>query len=460
MGIQGFWPFFVKNYYDVFTSLSDLEAFRGQTWVIDTSIYMYKFATRQSFVQEFLQQAYDLRACGITPIYIFDGCKHPVKQHEHARRREQTRRSLENAANRAELLQKLTTTPNLSVVQARELMAAYATDEVVKAMSNTAVADITGCEDVEIELNVQSLIASIQERHDKQETRTLRVPDEHYHILMQTFDTHNIPFVIAQGDAEKLGAQMCRDGRAHALVTDDGDALVFGASVVIRNLFRPGKSGMEAVYLDKLLCKLQLTQEQMVDMAVMCGCDYTESRGIPGLGPAKALKVLQKHGTLETYLASSDWWSKLATLDNFSLDTFQYKTARAVFLDKNNQVFYESRAINAASQSIQAIIQLMQSSYDTDINVADNTTAAEVIDHTASTNNVHVDDSVHKLIDVSVDVHVDDAVHETVDVSVDDAVDVVGLDPVDNSLLNHNNTVNTVVTSGTDMMVDDALPTF
>ena len=339
MGIQGFWSFIVKNYYEAFTSLSDLSAFAGQTWAIDTSIYMYKFALKENYIEAFLQQAADLQTWGITPLYIFDGQRHPDKLHEHVRRREQARRYLENAAVRTDLLAKLTAATNLSLDDARELLTTHVTDEVQKALSNTAVAEMTGCDDVEIELDLTAVISKIRERHDRQESRVIKVPDENYHQLMQIFHARNIAYCIAAGDAEKLGAQLCRTGRVQALVTDDGDALAFGATVVIRNLFRPGKSGMEAVSLYALLTLMQITQEQLIDVAIICGCDYTESRGLPGLGPNKALKVIQKYGSLQAFLASPEFTSKY---ESFDLNKFQHEQARAIFMDDSNQLAFES----------------------------------------------------------------------------------------------------------------------
>jgi 5'-3' exonuclease len=339
MGIQGFWSFVVKNYYEAFTSLGDLSAFDGQTWAIDTSIYMYKFALKEDFIEAFLQQAEELKTWGITPVYIFDGQRHPDKLHEHVRRREQARRYLENAAVRTDLLAKLTADTNLSTEEARELLTTHVTDEVQRSLSNTAVAEMTGCDDVEIELDLNAVITKIRERHARQDSRVIKVPDENYEQLMQVFNARNIAYCIAVGDAEKLGAHLCRTGRVQALVTDDGDALAFGATVVIRNLFRPGKSGMEAVSLYALLALMQITQEQLVDLAIICGCDYTESRGLPGLGPVKALKVMQKYGSLQAFLDSPEFLSKYETFD---LNKFQYEQARAIFLDSSNQLGFSS----------------------------------------------------------------------------------------------------------------------
>lgn len=42
---------------------------------------------------------------------------------------------------------------------------------------------------------------------------------------------------------------------------------------------------------------LGLTDDQFIDMCILCGCDYCPS--IKGIGPKTALSLLQKHGDME-----------------------------------------------------------------------------------------------------------------------------------------------------------------
>jgi 5'-3' exonuclease len=171
---------------------------------------------------------------------------------------------------------------------------------------------------------------------------------------MLALEQEAIGFYIASGDAEKCGAYLCRTGAAHALVTDDGDALVFGATLVIRNLFRGGKNGMELVRVQDLLQKMNLTRAQLVDLAIMCGCDYTDARGLPGVGPAKAIKLLQAFGSLEAYLASLEWMARQSML-NFSMERLQYREATEIFLDESPQIEYTSLALDPSARPISTI---------------------------------------------------------------------------------------------------------
>lgn len=354
MGIQGLWTYLTKNHYDAFVSLSDdLSVFAGQTWVIDVSIYMYKFGSRASFVEEFLDQAGRLRAFGIRPVYIFDGKRHPAKRFEHMRRREQALRSLESSAQRQELLRRLDEEPNADTDTIWRWVKEFGLGDVQKTMTQHAIMHVDGVDNIEVEVQSNQLAAAVREREPRPQ---IKIPDSHYDTLLLAFESANVPFYIAKGDAEKCGAYLCRAGLADALVTDDGDALVFGAPVVIRNLFRGGKSGMEMVRVLDLLAKMNLTALQFVDMAIICGCDYTESRGLPGIGPAKAVKILEKYGTLNAFLQSLEWQAK-QTMMQFDMTRFQHQEATVMFLDASPQTEYASRALDPHALSVQEMQQ-------------------------------------------------------------------------------------------------------
>ena len=47
---------------------------------------------------------------------------------------------------------------------------------------------------------------------------------------------------------------------------------------------------------EKVLSGLGLTEEQFVDMCILCGCDYASK--IEGMGPVKAYKFIQDHKDL------------------------------------------------------------------------------------------------------------------------------------------------------------------
>ncbi|XP_061464259.1 flap endonuclease 1-like isoform X2 [Rhineura floridana] len=111
-----------------------------------------------------------------------------------------------------------------------------------------------------------------------------------------------VPYVQAPAEAEATCAALVKSGHAWCTATEDMDALPFGSSRLLRHL-NVKKRVFEEISLPVLLQKLGITQEQFVDLCILLGCDYCEK--IRGIGPKKALKLLQKHENIEHILQSS-----------------------------------------------------------------------------------------------------------------------------------------------------------
>uniref|UniRef100_A0A8D2IRJ2 XPG-I domain-containing protein n=1 Tax=Varanus komodoensis TaxID=61221 RepID=A0A8D2IRJ2_VARKO len=103
----------------------------------------------------------------------------------------------------------------------------------------------------------------------------------------------------APAEAEATCAALVKSGHAWCTATEDLDALPFGSLRLLRHLNT--KSGdLEEIALPEVLQKLRLTQEQFVDLCILLGCDYCGK--IHGVGPKKALKLMQQHGSIERIL--------------------------------------------------------------------------------------------------------------------------------------------------------------
>ncbi len=358
MGIQGLWTYLNKHKYDVvFKDADDLTVFAGQTWVIDTAIYMYKFGLGKSVppIDDFLDQARELMAINITPIYLFDGKRHDVKQFEHARRREHAAVQAQHIDQRKTLLTELEAVSEVATADdVTTLVLAHGSADVRKVWESTLSVSMDGSVGaIEVSTDMPKLLTYMKDRQEKDQSVSMRIPDFFYSELMQIFERENIKFYIATGDAEQLGAKLCRDGLAAMLVTDDGDALAFGAPYLFRNLFRPGMTGNQVVALSAVLQALNLTHPQFVDMCIMCGCDYTASRGLPNFGPKRAMDVVRKYGSLDAFLESAEWKTKQVALgDKFNMADFQYTLARSIFLNDTDQIFYASKAIDESAGPI------------------------------------------------------------------------------------------------------------
>jgi len=117
-----------------------------------------------------------------------------------------------------------------------------------------------------------------------------------------------IPTVQAPSEAEAQCAHMARRSEVWAAGSKDYDSLLFGAPRVLRFLtisgveFLPSQGTFralkpEVIELDHLLTSLAITREQLIDLAILVGTDFND--GVKGIGPKKALKLVQTHGSIE-----------------------------------------------------------------------------------------------------------------------------------------------------------------
>jgi flap endonuclease-1 len=117
-----------------------------------------------------------------------------------------------------------------------------------------------------------------------------------------------LPVVQAPSEGEAQAAHIARRGDVWAAASKDYDTLLFGAPRLLRFLgisgkeFLPSKGQFrplvpEVIELESQLALWQISRESAVDLALLIGTDFND--GIRGIGPKKALGLVQKHGRIE-----------------------------------------------------------------------------------------------------------------------------------------------------------------
>jgi flap endonuclease-1 len=139
-------------------------------------------------------------------------------------------------------------------------------------------------------------------------TMTSRLTREMVGEAMDLLRLMGIPAIQAPSEGEAQAAHMARSGSVWAAVSKDYDALLFGARRLVRFLtisgreFLPSQGAFRAITpelidLEHMLGVLEITREQLVDLAILVGTDFNP--GIKGIGPKKALALVQRHGSIE-----------------------------------------------------------------------------------------------------------------------------------------------------------------
>lgn len=104
-----------------------------------------------------------------------------------------------------------------------------------------------------------------------------------------------VPVIRAVHDAEAQAGWLVQEGQADVVATTDHDALLYGATVVLRGLSgkSPARGGnWTIVQADDAWSALGIRdREELALVALLMGCDM--SPGLPGIGPKKAIKHVQ-----------------------------------------------------------------------------------------------------------------------------------------------------------------------
>uniref|UniRef100_A0A1B6LSG2 Flap endonuclease 1 n=1 Tax=Graphocephala atropunctata TaxID=36148 RepID=A0A1B6LSG2_9HEMI len=265
---------------------TDLKSYFGRKVAIDASMCLYQFLTAvrsegaqltssdgetTSHLMGTFYSNIRLLENGIKPIYVFDGKPPTLKSGElekRAERREEAKKQLEQAESTGD----------------------------VEAM-------------------------------DKFNRRLVKVNKQHVQECKELLKLMGIPYIEAPGEAEAQCAALVKAGKVYATATEDMDALSFGSSVLLRHITFSAarKIPIQEFHLDKVLAGLELNQTEFIDLGILLGCDYCDS--IKGIGPKRAMELIQKHRNLETILENLD--QKKFTV----ADDWIYKEARELFVN-------------------------------------------------------------------------------------------------------------------------------
>jgi len=266
MGVTGLLKFLAKAA-PMAVRKVPLSAYSGRRVAVDTSIFMYQHMYARDHIGGFARQATLLLKHGIKPIFIFDGPPLEAKDDTMEARREVHAKNVSQKA----------------IVKA-QLDAAVKQQQQKREMTSAANAEIT----------------KLKKEHNKLSQRTLRPTFENFREVRRLFDLMGIPYLKAKHEADWLCAQLNSKSVVDAVLSNDGDLLTNRAPLLLTKYNSKDETVIE-ISLKKVLESLEITHDQFIDLCIMSGCDYVKD-GIKGVGPAKGLKLLKKHGFIEPIL--------------------------------------------------------------------------------------------------------------------------------------------------------------
>ncbi len=136
-----------------------------------------------------------------------------------------------------------------------------------------------------------------------------------------------IPVVQAPSEGEAQAAYMTMEKSVWATASQDYDSLLFGTPRLVRNITITGKRKLprKNIYVTispelfdmTVLSGLNITREQLVELSILVGTDYNP-KGVEGLGPKKAYKLISEKGDIKKAISEGD----IASFDYEAIEKF------------------------------------------------------------------------------------------------------------------------------------------
>ena len=191
-----------------------------------------------------------------------------------------------------------------------------------------------------------------------------------------------IPVIQAISEGEGQAAIMAKNGDVWASCSQDYDSLLFGTPRLVRNLTISGKRKLprkniyvevkpELIELESALKSIELTREELIDIAILLGTDFNpDGIGVLGIGPKTAVKLIKEHKNIETILeqpkmvdATIDFdidnirniFLNPPTITDYSLNWTTPKVDKVVEFLSGERGFSETRVRNALEKTLNAV---------------------------------------------------------------------------------------------------------
>ncbi|MFH1522143.1 MAG: flap endonuclease-1 [archaeon] len=134
--------------------------------------------------------------------------------------------------------------------------------------------------------------------------RFVKITDEIIQQSKELLEALGIPVIQALAEGEAEAATLARTNKVWAAASQDYDALLYGATYLVRNLTsarrRKTSSGLyidikpELIEFQQVVTKLGIDKDQLICLAILVGTDYNPG-GVRGLGQKRALEIVQQY---------------------------------------------------------------------------------------------------------------------------------------------------------------------
>jgi len=325
MGIKkGFLSFIKKRFPSVFQSVH-ISKFEGKKLAIDIFSFFYRYIHTfgkddNRWIASMTKHFLTFKKYNVTVIPVFDG-KPPVEKNEERIQRRERKEQTENR-----------------IVQIEEDLNAYIKDGTVTELLEEINSHILSKKMNKVLMknklfknNNQKIdTVEISNYIDQSKKKAGFLVKRDIDIVKELFDNLGIPYVQAQEEAETLSCYLQNKNVSDCVISLDSDCIAYGIDYFIIDMNQAGSCTLFDV--NELCMLLKMTKEQVRDLCIICQCDYNSTGGgIIGVGPTKAIKLLEIYNNIETILENGYKEDQLNYQRCREIFSTQYETEEEVF---------------------------------------------------------------------------------------------------------------------------------
>lgn len=248
-----------------------ISKYKYQKIAVDISPFLFKYRIifQDAWLKSFVNLVCCLRSNNVHVVFIYDGQSPPEKQAEKDSRR----------ASRDKIKEK--------AYQLEHALINYEkTGEIAPILTTTGNVKL-----LDVGIDKASIINSIT----KYKKQSVNITHEDKLSTKKLLDNLGVPYIKAPEEAEKYASELYNSGLVSAVLSDDSDVLVYGATMLSRF---DSKTGMcMEITPNKLLEQMKLTRDQFRDLCILLGTDY--NRNIRNIGPEKGYNLIKRYGSIE-----------------------------------------------------------------------------------------------------------------------------------------------------------------
>jgi len=130
----------------------------------------------------------------------------------------------------------------------------------------------------------------------KSEDQTVKVTPQMKEEVKEVFKIFGYPIIQAKSSAPAQCAHLNRQGIVFGIGSEDLDCLTYGGNILLRH-FKNEKKPAIQIEREIVLQELKLTQNQFIDLCILCGTEYTPP--IKNIAATRALNYIREYGTLK-----------------------------------------------------------------------------------------------------------------------------------------------------------------